>query len=254
LLDSDQSNLRLAAADAISDRSEFADRIVTAARRDPALFGIAVRAIRENRPTAAGYTQVAELEAATPAERRAGLLRVCGVLPLPDLVRIAERAEVDVGMREAMLSRLAEQGPTTGQGVEDHAALMEGLELLAQARLAMKRPDLAVEALDALPQSPEGLDPEKLRSLRAVSLLWANQIERAAEVGAAPDAWLDGLERANGEPHARAILRELRTRFGRALTPAQTERLNRLAAKIVLSDRTPADHAAAITDESAQSR
>lgn len=253
MLDAEQPSLRLAAADAISDRAEYTDRVLAAAGRDPPLFGVAVRAIRENRPTAEGYRQVAELEAVTPQERRAGLLRVCGVLPVPDLVRIAQRPDVDAPMREAMLARLAEQGPTIGQAVEDRAALMEGLELLAETRVAMKRPDLAVEALDALPPSPDGLDPEKLRSLRTVSLLWANQIDRATEVGAAPDAWLDGLERAIGEPHARAILRELRTRFGRALTPAQADRLNRLAARIVQSESTPADHAAVSTDESTPS-
>ena len=89
----------------------------------------------------------------------------------------------------------------------------------------------ALVALDALPDSPVGISPDRVKYTRAVALLWSNRILEAGALDAPAAAWLDGLERAVDEPHARAIAREIRTRFGKVLDSEQVTRFNQLTAK-----------------------
>lgn len=236
IIEGDSASMRLAAAGALASRPEYLDAIMAAAGKEPSLFNIAVRAISECQPTAEGFARLAALTASMPEDHRLGLIRASSMLPAGDLLRVAREAE-DPVLRETMLSRLAQFGPGAGRSAaEDPRAIMEGLVLLAETRLALRRPDLAVSALDVVPQSPEGIDPVRITRLRAVALIWANQLARATELDAPIDAWLDGLERAIGEPHARAILREIEVRYGSALTESQAARLRLLASKLTLTD------------------
>src|SRR5262249_16478525 len=105
-----------------------------------------------------------------------------------------------------------------------------GIILLARSRLALKRPDLALIALDALPGALS--DPITPQRLRTIALLWTNRIPEAAALDSPPDAWLDGLEAAVGEPPARPLVTEIRPRCGPTLSQEQHKRLDRLAARI----------------------
>jgi len=243
LIDSDAPALRLAAAGALADRPEYLDRILAAAAKEPALFSTAVRAVTECRPTADGYGQLVRLNPGTPEDLKNGLLILSAALPAVDLVKVAARADTTLPMREAMLARLAQHGPMPRRaGEEDSKAIMEGLLVLAETRLAMKRPDLAAAALEIMPRSPAQIEPARLNALRAVSLIWSNQLDAAKELNAPCDSWLDGLERAQNDPHAPAIIKEIKARFSPTMTPEQTDRFSRLMAKVTLTTTGEIDH------------
>jgi hypothetical protein len=147
---------------------------------------------------------------------------------------IASRPEVDLVERNALLSRLIEHGAglRAGPGEEDPKAIAAGIVLLAETRLAMKRPETALVALDALPPSPPGVDTAKLLRLRVIALLWTNHISDAEAIGAPLVDWLDGLEAALSEPHARSILTAIRSRFGGVLPEPDGSRMAALAERL----------------------
>jgi hypothetical protein len=233
LLRSDSPAVRAAAADALTGAPDALDAILEAATRDPSLFSSSVRAALANRPTAGAYLAIEQLPAPTDDARKAGLMQVAGELPAADLLHIASRPDTTPELRDAMLSRLTEHGAGFRRTphIEDPAALSAAIMLLAQSRLDLKRPDLALVALDALPDSPVGISPDRVKYTRAVALLWSNRILEAGVLDAPAAAWLDGLERAVDEPHARSIAREIRTRFGKVLDSEQVTRFNQLTAK-----------------------
>lgn len=243
LIEGDLASMRLAAAGALADRPEYFDRIMTAAEKDPSLFPVAVRAVSEARPTAAGYDRLAQLRPPTPEDLHRGLLDATAALSAADLLEVAKRPGTDLQLREEMLSRLAQHGPAPRRmGEEDSRAIMEGLLLLAETRLALRRPDLAVAALESVPPSPGEIDPAKLAALRTVALIGSNQLEAARQVNAPCDVWLDGLERSLGDPHAAAIIEEIKALFGATMTPEQQERLKRLTARVSLTDAGEVEH------------
>jgi hypothetical protein len=241
--------LRVAAAESLAPGTAFTDRILAAAQHDPALFNAAVSALGAGGPTADGYATLQMLPAPSPEERREGLLRLAAGLSVADLVAVAE-SQSDPAMRIALLSRLTEHSAAlpSARDAPDEGALVRGLLLLVQTQLAAKRPDLALSALDALPDPmpapPAGASAESILSLRAMALIWSNRIREAAELNAPAAAWLDGLERAIGEPHAKAILNAIRARFSSTLTPEEIDRLQRLAARLS-SQGAPEGHASA---------
>lgn len=237
------------AAEALVGRPEFVDAILNAAKVDPALFATAARAVSANRATAAGYEQLASLAAPTADDRTRALLETSAALRPTELLDVAKGTE-DPAFRQRLLARLTEHGPEPKGGLQpgDPEAISQGIVLLARTDLALKRPDLAAAALDALPRSAAGVDSQELLQLRTVALLWSNRMEDAQQLDAPAAAWIEGLERAIAEPHARAILREIRQRFGGGLTKEQAERVKELAARLS-SIGAPADGQAAATEE-----
>jgi hypothetical protein len=189
------------------------------------------------------------LPAPTAEDRVQGLISVSAALPPTDLVAVASEAQ-DPTLRSKMLGRLTEHGPEPRGSMKpgDAEAITRGIILLAKTDLGMKRPDLAAAALDALPQTATGVDSRELASLRTVALLWSNRIEDAADLDAPVEAWLDGLERAIAEPHARMIVRKIRERFGPSMTPEEAERLSHLVSRLSQAQATDAGTATAGKD------
>jgi len=231
LLQAQTASVRLAAAQALADRPEAGAAMVAAARSDPALYPLAVQATAACRANLDGYTAIEQLPAPSPAARDEGLRRVAGAMSATDLLRVASRPGMDPGLCDAILSRLTEHGPRPH--ADDPHAIFEGIVLLARTRLALKRPDLALAALNALPPCPEGVDPAKALRLRVIALLWTNHITEAAALNAPVLAWIDGLEAAIAEPHSAAIFREIKSRFGPSLGLDESRRLDGLALRIM---------------------
>jgi hypothetical protein len=233
--------VRQAAADALAADPSFTQAILDATANDPSLFSAAVGAVAACRPTATGYSALAALAAPSPAEQREGLLRAASLLNAPDLVEVA-RATSDLQFRAAILSRFIEHSAPApdSRPASTHDTTMAGILLLAQTYLELKRPDLAAAALDAVPESSDGVDPGQMLRLRTIALLWSNRLDDAAALDAPAAAWLDGLERALGEPHAPAILKALKERFAGRLTPDEADRLKALTSRLAAM-RTSAD-------------
>ncbi len=224
--------VRAAAADALTDQPEAVDAELAAANKEPALYAYAVAAVVASRATTEGYTALEHIPAPTEEAREEGLRRAVGALGAADLLLVASRPDMDLNRREAILSRLIEHGPRPGLRADDPHAIFSGILLLAQTRLALKRPDLALIALDSLPQSPPGVDPAQPLRLRIIALLWTNHIAQAAALNGPAGPWLDGLESAIAEPHAGTLLREIKSRFGQTLTLDESRRLDRLSSRI----------------------
>lgn len=238
VLSGENAATRLAAAESLVEHSEFLDRILEAAARDPAVFDTAVRGVIAHRRTATGFWALASLKGPSPEVRRSGLLRSAASVPVGELVAIARQLTEDMELRDAILARLAE--PLALQAVEDPELVAAGLVLLAETRLALGRPDTALTALDALPPDAGTVDRAHLDTLRTMGLVWTNQLDKAAELDAPATAWLDALERALSEPHARAIVQAISARFDGRLAPDQTRRLDALVSRLkALDDSGP---------------
>jgi hypothetical protein len=239
LLDSPTPAVRAAAADALADHAPFCNPILDAAHADPRLFPIAVRAIIASRPTADGYAALAALPAESEEVRRDGLILAGLELPLPELLRAATDFTSDPELREDLLERLTKH--TVAVRPEPGATPLlraQAIALLAETRLTLGRPDRALAALDNLPEPlPEDANPARITRLTTVSLLWTNQVDRAADLGSPPDYWLDALELAIQEDHAPELLEEIRRRFEPVLTEDQRLRLHGIAARLELIDR-----------------
>lgn len=224
-LGSEKGSTRQSAADALAARPEFLDRILDAARNDPGLFDIAVRAITAHRPTAAGFAAAMTLPAPSDQSHRAGVLALAGAMPPSELIGAAGQIGKDAALREALLARLVADAEKTSDPAQA-GAIAEGLALLAQTRLELGQPDAAIAALDA---APDGLlDPARVAAIRTVALLWLGRIDDAAALNAPASVWLDGLVRSIDQPHAAALRDAITTRFADTLTDEQRARLDTL--------------------------
>jgi hypothetical protein len=225
---------KTAAAEALAEHPEFVDPIILAARRDPTLFSAAIRSVMLWRPTVTGLMAIADMAATSPQEHRAGLLRLAAALPIVDLLAVAASTGSDLSLRESLLVRVVDRpmGPFLPGQEEDLATVGECMLLLAETRLALRRPDLSLIAIDALPASWPGSTSLRAVRARLIALLWTNRIPATADIDAPAAAWLDALELAIGEAHAPAILREIRARLEGKLTPEEQARLETLASAL----------------------
>jgi len=229
------TTLKPAAADGLAADSRGVPVLIAATARDASLFPIAARAVTRWAPSSASFARLAALPAPTPEALRDGLLQLAAALDGDDLLAAA-RSSGDLPLREALLARLA-AAPTTRRGwtlttTGADPALAAGLLLLAQTRLDLGQPSGAIAALEALSATPNSVDPSVRTSMLTVALLWLNRIEEAASAGSEPDAWIEGLERAVAQPHAREILAAIRTRFVGTLTDEQAARLSEIESKL----------------------
>jgi hypothetical protein len=110
--------------------------------------------------------------------------------------------------------------------------VVAGLILLYKTRVQLGRPAGALAALDALSPVLDRMDHQDQDDRRSMVLLWLNRIDEASRLAGSLDAWLDGLERSIGLPHARAVLTALDARFGQNITGPESERLAALRAAV----------------------
>ncbi len=220
--------LRLRAAEAIASTVDGVDLLLAACGDDLALFPAAARAMAAHRATPQGFRQLAAIPA--PDEfRTPGLRSVAAELAAGELVDVASALEPPT-LREAILAPLAGQlSPSERRGLIPDK--IRGIVLLARTRLALGQPGSALDALDALAPLSGAAYADTLAS-RATALLWLNRIPEAEKLDAPPSAWLDALEFAISQPHAREIAASIKTRFGAKLSTEQRERLAALVSRM----------------------
>lgn len=227
---------RRAAADLLSNEPGATDALLEAAATDPTLLGPAVRAVTLHRATIEGYDAIAALPSAGDAARREMLLAVAAELPPRDLLTAAQAAP-DAAFREAMLARLTETQELQAFGIwrsasqTPHPAVVAGLLMLAQTRLELGQPAGALEVISDLQPINGLIDPQEIRGMHAVALLWLNRLDEAAACQARACDWIDGLEKAIALPHADEIARMIESRFA-PLNEADEARFRELASRL----------------------
>jgi hypothetical protein len=143
----------------------------------------------------------------------------------------------DLSLREAMLTRLLRE-PLASQrdyigGRTLKPDVVAGLLLLAETRKDLDQPSGAMAVLEALAASDEPLEPVAFDERRIPLLVWLGRLDEAQKLSAAPDVWLDGLERCVAEPHAREALALVEAKCGPQLSSTASERLAGLRQRIL---------------------
>lgn len=231
LLEIGSSVQRAVVADALASRSAHLDQIIAAAHRDANLISAAARAVAAHRPDLAGFRALARIPTTDEAARRSALRTVGEVLSIGDLLGAADLVGGDTATMLWLLERaLARSQLAVATGEPGSEGLLrEAAERLARQRLELGRPAEAIAALDA---APDASPSSRLTALRTIALLILGRIQDARDLGAGPDAWLDGLERTIFTAQAPEILQTIQEHFAESLTPAQANRLDALARRI----------------------
>lgn len=206
------------------------DALLGAAMNDSSLFSAASRAVITNRATPDGFFAIAALPAPSPDERRQQLMLIAGLLSPGELLAVA-RATSDADLREHLLARLTSEPLRTwnrhpdgrdepgklpsGPIVQEspNPEVIAGLLLLAQTRLDLDQPGLALKALDSLIPVRGYVDPALLDSMRTLSLLLVGRVSEAAQLNGSAESWVLGLEESLDEMHAMDIAREIERRW-----------------------------------------
>jgi hypothetical protein len=239
LLTSQDPARRIAACESLSVDAAYVDDIVNAARSDPALLDVAVRAIAAHRPTLEGLALLQTLPFPNVESRRAATSQVTVGMDLSTLIMASDelmsRSPLFV---EAILSNVADLPPT-----DDQAELLlraRALIRLAESYLAQSRPDRALALIDRVePHAGSVSDFEVLRIERArtIALLWLDRLDDPSLASSNPDFWLDALVLMGSEPQGPDVSEALLARFAATLTDAQLARLRDIEARLLTGPR-----------------
>lgn len=229
---------RSAVADALTGRREHVDAILAAADRDPSLIPVAARTVAAARANLEGFRSIARLPAPDEATRRAALQTVGEALSTGAMLSAADHIGRDTPTVIWLLERALARSQAAVAAGEPGAIdlLRESAERLARQRLELGRPAEAITALDA---AGEATSASRLNALRAVAFIVLGRVEDARRLNAAPEAWLEGLERVIGQQQAAEVVRVIREDMIARLDPAQTQRLETLAARIQAAQVPP---------------
>jgi hypothetical protein len=149
--------------------------------------------------------------------------RIAGVATLARAMTCEElvRSLGSIRSAEARVAA-AEQGLSAAADEPACDALRMGL---ADALIELGRAPAALAVLES-PRVP----PDLSAARRCMVLVWLGRLDEAQTVaGAGVDAWLAGLERSVGLPHAREAARLIEATFADELTPEQRARITEIA-------------------------
>lgn len=176
---------RSAAANALAETPDGTARLLESAAQDPRLFPAAARAIGTHRRSAEGLLAVASLPALDAAVKESAVLEAARHLPDDILGPAVRAANLPPETVDRALDRLLDPDTERSLGV------LDGLILLAEARLALSRTNAAFEILAEIDDS--ALSPEMLgvsRRARALCLLRLRDLAGATAIGLALADWL----------------------------------------------------------------
>ncbi len=215
LLDAGDAATRRRAAEALVADPDSADAIIAAARSDTGLYDLAARTIGLHRREARGLQELIALPPPSPESGAEAINALGASLSTRELIEGAEPIK-DPALRERLLARLlvAPQSPDRGRA----------LVVLSETRLELGRPDEALAALDAIAPD-DGAPGQRQLDARTTALLALGRVDEATALDGSADAWLSGLDRSIGAPHAERVHQELTTRFAGALSKDQAQRL-----------------------------
>lgn len=228
----------LTAARALSEDENSVDELVRAAQSRELLFGPAVAALVNFRPTAEGFGLMQTLAVPSLDERAAAEIEMARQLSPREAIDAVRLMEEPL-RRAGVLSAIVEQ-----QGflvdAPDAADRVELALWLAQERMNQGEPAGALALLERLPVSWSGPRVVMARLAALVSLnrledAWTLTMSSSAEQGPQPlepwaDGWLDGFAACVSQPFAREVSQYIAERFGPVLSGAQRDRLIELTA------------------------
>ncbi len=215
LLEQGDAATRRRAAEAVVADPDSTDAVIKAATSDTGLYDLAARAIGQHRRDARGLRALIALPPPSIEAGAAAISTLCESLPTRELVEGVEPIK-DPAQRERLLTRMlsAPESPDRTRA----------LVVLSEARLELDRPAEALLTLDAI--APSETPPSQRRlDARTTALLALGRVADASALGGSADAWLSGLDRSIGSPHAEQVHQELTTRFAGALSDSQAQRL-----------------------------
>lgn len=185
LLSTGDDPSRAAAANAMAETPEGTARLLEAAAQDPRLFPAAARAIGTHRRTAEGLLAVASLPSLDATVKESAVLEAARHLPDDMLGPAVRAANLPPETTDRALDRLLDPDTERSLGV------LDGLILLAEARLALSRTSAAFEILADIDENT--LSPEMLgvaRRARALCLLRLRDLAGATAIGLGLQDWL----------------------------------------------------------------
>ena len=237
LLVADRAEVVRAAGAALARDARFSDRLLDAAAADARLFQAAAESVARFRNTPGGLRALAALPAPGEEERARALGSVARSMGGAALLEGAG-ALGDAGAREASLRHVAEPGFADRLGDADVAGAL--IDELAEARLSLGEPRLALAALEvdpALAGRPTAL------ALRAFANAWLDRVEetdRLLGMDALPtDGLLDLLERFSNHPRAGALADRVALVRADAMDGASRARFDALLERLEASAGAP---------------
>jgi len=217
-LDAPTLEVREAAAEAIARRPGREDAIVRALRREPALLGAISRGVGARLASRAGLDALRRMASRAQATEALAPHENALIGMMPPREALAVIADLpDAPRRLALLEGLCARADPPDAA----------LAALARERLAAGDGVGAVEAADRL-RDPSG---EQARRTLVLVLAWTNDMERAAELDAPKDAWLEAfelMERA-GVAHAGSVASMILSLHAETLSESERSRLERAA-------------------------
>lgn len=197
--------------------------LIEAAPSDPDVFRAAADALALHRPTLAGYSQLLSMRAPSEGARVDAVRALVGRMTTGQALAAA-RLTRDPVLREAALVAMLEGAAghlvlpmhSAGAPVTPRPAVVAGMILLAQTRLAKDDPEGALAALEGFGSGgiAARLDGNPaVQALRLRAMVRLGRLEEAEAVGAPLSVWLDALEQCAGEPFAAEMLGVIESLF-----------------------------------------
>ncbi len=223
--------LTIAAARALADEPAYLDALVNAARSDDRLFDIASGAMRSQGSGASSLATLLALPAPDAESKRTAAAALVASMP-PHVQLEAIASATTPADRAAFLTHA---GTVAFHADDDPDGCRASLTLeLALARLAMREPQAALAALDALPEDRRMLPHA---SARTHALLWLGRLDEARALqetrGDVPaSVWIDALRDAIELAHATALATQAADLYSETLNDAERIRLNALVARL----------------------
>jgi len=234
LLGSKSPAQRLATAEALVAYPEFLPRILAAAREDPLLIDVAVRAVLTIAPDVPNFVAIEEATRRVPDQRRAALTVIASVLNEDEIIDASRRLRADPALREAVLATLADPRRVMSERTDPErlSYTAEALVELAELRIELEKYGEAIAALEILPEVDQYVAANRLRDVRALAYIGVNRLDEARQLGAKPDVWLKALEMNSDQPQAPQIASVIETAMAEALTAAERAQLEQLKVRI----------------------
>lgn len=186
MLTSAEDPVRNAAAGALAESRAGSVLLIEAASSDPRLFATAARAINAHHVTPEGMRRLAALPAIDATTRDTALIDLGSRIRAEELAQAVTGANLPVMLRESILARLADNGQPRTPGVAD------GLLLLAETRLDLRRPTEALNLVRSIEPGMLGETQARTWSrLGLIATLMNGDFEAAEQFnGQSPDEWM----------------------------------------------------------------
>ena len=231
-----------AAAERLAPQAGALEDLLDAAQAQPALFDIALSALKAHLRTADGYQRAKALPAPSPERRTTALAEWAAGLTAPELLRAAQMesdttARIDLlsaGVTPTRLADLLGSDPTV-------FGRREVVSELIRLRLAVGEPRAVLDVIEAIPD-PEAASLFEYQRITALVML--NRLDEAAarHTELTPrlcDAWLDALAHCQEFEQGPQIAARIEALFAPTMTNAQRVRFDVMRTELPKAQATP---------------